>query len=74
MNRNATKTLNHNITPSCKNGLVKSSKVIDYANLKWPRDALYIPYTYPEQLESKGGEEKEPYKVCSIYLLVLISH
>jgi hypothetical protein len=66
VDRKATKTPNQNNTSSCKNGLVKSSKVIDYANLKWPRDALYIPYTYPEQLDSKEGEEKEPYKVCLI--------
>ena len=47
-----------------KNGLVKSSKVIDYANIKWPRDALYIPYTYPEQLhDSKSEEDKLSYKV-----------
>ena len=63
MDRSATKTPNPNPTTSCRNGLVKSSKVIDYANLKWPRDALYIPYTYPEQLDSKGKDEKEPYKV-----------
>ena len=49
-----------------KNGLVKSSKVIDYANIKWPRDALYIPYTYPGQFNDCKGNEKEgkvPYKV-----------
>ena len=47
-----------------KNGLVKSSKVIDYANIKWPRDALYIPYTPPEQLHDGNSEEDNlSYKV-----------
>ena len=47
-----------------KNGLVKSSKVIDYANIKWPRDALYIPYTYPGQfLDDKNDEKELSYKV-----------
>ena len=59
--KSTTKPVNQKTTTS-KNGLVKSSKVIDYANIKWPRDALYIPYTYPEEFNSKDNE-KEPYKV-----------
>ena len=57
-----TKTVPSNIATS-KNGLVKSSKIIDYENIRWPRDALYIPYTYPEELNNKDDGGKEPYKV-----------
>ena len=59
--KNVTKTTHTTNIATCKNGLVKSSKIIDYENIRWPRDALYIPYTYPE--EFKTQDEKEPYKV-----------
>merc|ERR1712141_682072 len=64
-----TKPVNQKTTTS-KNGLVKSSKVIDYANIKWPRDALYIPYTYPGQfLDDKNDEKELSYKFEYIHEL-----